>query len=102
MQQNILLHSGVTFWFKLNFLLPKNESVLNILVYFLNEYTLKGSQLISSSDNKKILMTTRIVRLDSGHYATKYYDSLMSTKALPSYTPITQWKKLLNLGRLVQ
>ena len=35
--------------------------------------TLKGSQLISSSDNKKILLTTRIVRLDSGHYATKYY-----------------------------
>ena len=37
------------------------------------EYTLKCSQLISSSDNKKILLTTRNVRLDSGHYATKYY-----------------------------
>jgi hypothetical protein len=37
------------------------------------EHTLKGSQLISSSDNKKILLTTRNVRLDSGHYATKYY-----------------------------
>ena len=24
-------------------------------------------------DNKKILLTTRNVRLDSGHYATKYY-----------------------------
>ena len=34
---------------------------------------LKCSQLISSSDNKKILLTTRNVRLDSGRYATKYY-----------------------------
>ena len=34
------------------------------------EHTLKCSQLISSSDNKKILLTTRNVRLDSGHYAT--------------------------------
>ena len=37
------------------------------------EYTLKCSQLISSSDNKKILLTTRNVGLDSGRYATKYY-----------------------------
>ena len=37
MQQNILLHS-----FKLNFLLPKNESVLNILVYFLKAYSLSN------------------------------------------------------------
>ena len=37
------------------------------------EYNRKYSQLISSSDNKKILLTTRNVRLDSGHYATKYY-----------------------------
>jgi hypothetical protein len=37
------------------------------------EYTLKFSQLISSSDNKKILLTTKNVRLDSGRYATKYY-----------------------------
>ena len=37
------------------------------------EYTLKSSQLISSSDNKKILLTTKNVRLDSGHYATKYH-----------------------------
>ena len=27
----------------------------------------------SSSDNKKILLTTKNVRLDSGHYATKYH-----------------------------
>jgi hypothetical protein len=66
-------------------LLPKNESVLNILGYFLEqfqifsrglqrlEYTLKCSQLISSSDNKKILLTTRNVRLNSGRCATKYY-----------------------------
>jgi hypothetical protein len=88
MQQNILLCSGLitqTFWFKLDFLLPKIESVLNILVYFLEqfqrfswglqplEYTLRCSQLISSSDKKKILLTTRNVRLDSGRYATKYY-----------------------------
>ena len=37
------------------------------------KYTLKCSQLISSSDNKNILLTTRNVRLDSGRYATKYY-----------------------------
>ena len=29
--------------------------------------------MISSSDNKKILLTSRNVRLDSGRYATKYY-----------------------------
>ena len=54
---------------------------LNTIWYFLAKlwlvhvlkYTLKCSQLISSSDNKKILLTTRIVRLDSGLYATKYY-----------------------------
>jgi hypothetical protein len=34
------------------------------------EYTLKCSQLISPSDNKKI---SKNVRLDSGTYATKYY-----------------------------
>ena len=39
-------------------------------------YTLKCSQLISSSDNKKILLTTRNVRLDSGRYATKYYSNV--------------------------
>ena len=81
--------SRQTFWFELNFLLPKNESVLKILLYFLEqfqrcsqglqplEYTLKCSQLISSSDNKKILLTTRNVRLDSGGYATKYYNWAM-------------------------
>ena len=81
----IVAWSRQTFWFELDFLLPKNESVLNILGYFLeqfqifsqglqpHEYTLKCSQLISSSDNKKILLTTRNVILDSGHYATKYY-----------------------------
>ena len=37
------------------------------------EHTLKCSQLISSSDNKKISLTTRNVWLDSGRYATKYY-----------------------------
>ena len=35
------------------------------------EYTLKCSQVISSSDNKKILLTTKNVRLDSGRYASK-------------------------------
>ena len=77
--------SRQTFWLKLNFLLSKNESVLNILVYFLEQfqsfsqglqplkYTLKCSQLILSSENKKILLTSRNVRLDSGHHATKYY-----------------------------
>ena len=30
--------SRQTFWFKLNFLFPKNESVLNILVHFLEQF----------------------------------------------------------------
>ena len=34
----IMAWSRQTFWFKLNFLLPKNESVLNILVYFLEQF----------------------------------------------------------------
>ena len=37
------------------------------------EYTLNCSQLISFSDNKKILLTTRTVWLDSGCHATKKY-----------------------------
>ena len=49
------------------------------------EYTLKCSQLISSSNNKKILLTTRNVRLDSGLYAIKYY--------LPLLTLSRIWKK---------
>jgi hypothetical protein len=73
-------------------MLPKNETVfqyifLNNFKNFLEahsllkickivlKYTLKWSQLISSSDNKKILLTTRNFRLDSGRYATKYYYS---------------------------
>ena len=43
------------------------------LTQFVLPYNLKCSQLISSSDNKKILLTTRNVRLDSSRYATKYY-----------------------------
>jgi hypothetical protein len=46
------------------------------------EYTLKCSQLISSSDSKKILLTTRNVRLDSGCYATKYYFQLFKWVAI--------------------
>ena len=53
------------------------------------EHTLKCSQLISSSDNKKILLTTRNVRLDSGHYATKYYFSIFTKY-------ICRWKCLKN------
>ena len=66
----IVAWSRQTFWFKLNFFLPKNESILNILVYFSrlkashksiklfsNICTLKCSQLISSSDTKKMLLT---------------------------------------------
>ena len=30
--------------------------------------------VLNSSDNKKILLTARHVRLDSGHYATKYHN----------------------------
>ena len=57
------------------------KSVENILGYIQEQFyrfsrgckRLKCSQLISSSDNKKILLTTRNVRLDSDRYATKYY-----------------------------
>ena len=34
----IVAWSRQTFWVQLNFLLPKNESVLNILVYFLEQF----------------------------------------------------------------
>ena len=51
----------------------KLVSVLSKTCKIVLEHTLKCSQLISSSDNKKILLTTKNVRLDSGHYATKYY-----------------------------
>ena len=34
------------------------------------------SQLILSSDNKKILFTTKNVRLDLDHYATKYHEKV--------------------------
>ena len=60
-QQNILLHSGMimpNILASTNFLLSKNKSVLNILGYFLEQFQ-KCSKLISSSDNKKILLTTR-------------------------------------------
>ena len=88
----IVAWSRQTFWSKLNLLLPLNESVLNNFKDFLEayslskirkivlQYTLKCSQLISSSDNKKILLTTRNVWLDSGRYATKYYCILLKSK----------------------
>ena len=47
----------------------KKTNLVNVVC----ERPLKYSQLISSSDNKKILLTTRNVGLDSGRYATKYY-----------------------------
>ena len=53
------------------------------------KYTLKCSQLISSSDNKKILLTTKNVRLDSGHYATKYYFCLSSATNFKSCYPVS-------------
>ena len=95
----IVAWSRQTFWFELDFLLPKMNQFWTFLVIFLNnfkyfleayslskickivlEYTLKYSKLISSSDNKEILLTTRNVRLESGHYATKYHTSLGSYK----------------------
>ena len=68
------------------------------------EHTLKCSQLISSSDNKKILLTTRNVRLDSGRYATKYYYifTVCLVLLIPRTTD-TQWRHKSkiseNLGR---
>ena len=53
----------------------KIKSVLSILGYFPE---LLKSFWRQTSNNKKILLTTRNVRLDSGHYATKYYYSLFS------------------------
>jgi hypothetical protein len=40
------------------------------------ENTLKVSRPIIFSDNNKILLTTRNVRLNRGHYATKYHNWL--------------------------
>ena len=94
-QQSILLHSNLDYawhlvitWF---FLLPKKEigyepfrvfsctiskifSRLRLSKIFkiVRENTLKGSKPIIFSDNNKILLTTRNVRLNRGHYATKY------------------------------
>ena len=68
---------------ELEFLLSKTNYIFNYFKDFLEAlnllkngpqiHNLTCSQLISSSNNKKILLTTRNVRLDSGHYATKYY-----------------------------
>ena len=72
----IVSWSYLTFWFKLIFLLPKNEiSFEHFRVYSRTILQIfeRLQQLISTSDNKKILLTTRNVRLDSGRYATKYY-----------------------------
>ena len=53
-------------WLKLNFSCSlKIKLVMNILGY------LKCSRPISSSENKKILLTTRNVRLTRGQYAKK-------------------------------
>ena len=87
MQQNILLHNSMHdhawLWLELEFLLSKTNYIFNYFKDFLEAlnllkngpqiHNLTCSQLISSSNNKKILLTTRNVRLDSGHYATKYY-----------------------------
>ena len=54
-----------TFWVFWGYHLSKISKIV-----FAN--TLKYSQLISYSDSKKILLTTKIVRLNLGHYATKY------------------------------
>ena len=67
----------LTWWFH-EFLIQNFQEVFNLseqvlLVNLLMFFTLKCSQLISFSDNKKILLTTRNVMLDSGRYATKYY-----------------------------
>ena len=49
---------------------------LSKIYKIVQENTLKFSKLILSSDNKKILLTTKKVRLNSGHYATRYYYDL--------------------------
>ena len=75
---SILLHSGLKpawhFWLSTRFsFCLKMKSVENILGYIWEQFYRLLSKLISSSDNKKILLTTRNVTLDSGRYATKYY-----------------------------
>ena len=87
MQQNILLHSGMIMpnvldltWIfvaqKLNQFWKFQSIFFNNFKNFLKvlplKNSLKYSQLILSSDNKKILLTTRNVRQDSGRNATKY------------------------------
>ena len=88
----IVVWSHLKFLFELDFLLPKNVISFDHLWVFswsiskivsrlclskickiILKNSLKYSQLMSASDNKKIWLTTRNVRLDSGHYATKYY-----------------------------
>ena len=38
----------------------------------------------TDSDNKKILLTTKNVRLDSGRYATKFYFLIVENRACPA------------------
>ena len=78
--------SRQTFWFQLDFLLPKNEiSFEHFRVFswtiskiFLRLAASRKSVKLFSNIPKNVLnwfhlQTTRNVRLDSGHYATKYY-----------------------------
>ena len=48
----IVAWSRQTFWFKLNFLLPKNESVLNILLHFLEQFYRFSRKIVKENTQK--------------------------------------------------
>ena len=65
-------------------------------------YTQKCCQLILSSDNKTILLTTRNVRLDSGRYTTKYYFWKNKTEKSFSSIGSTKLPKIAKNGNFTQ
>ena len=79
----IVVWSRQTFWFKLNFLLPKNESVLNILVY-LNWFHLQTT--------RKFCWQPEISGwIQASTYATKYYCSILSSC---EWLSTSQWDQM--------
>ena len=61
----------------------------NFFIFWLHFSTKKCYQLISSSDNKKILLATRNVRLDSVHIVFRVYNKICSPEwsLAPSFHP---------------
>ena len=90
----IMAWSRQTFWLELDFLLPKNESVLNILDYFLEQFQ-NFLKVYSLSKICKvvlwfILQTTRksCSQPKMSDWARTY---LQTPLGLPEFFPIGQW-----------